>query len=235
MAAKKPRWLPLESNPDVMNKYIQNLGVDTSSWQYFDVYGLDPSLLAMVPRPACSLLLLFPITENYEKFCIEEEKRLTENPQKNSENLYFTEQTVGNACGTVGIIHSVANNRDSVKLNEGHLKNFLDATKNLNPKERAKKLETDTGISQCHEDSAQEGQTEVPSIDEKINLHFIAFVHKDGDLYELDGRKSFPIKHGSTTTDTFLEDTANVCKKFMKRDPALIQFNMVALAHVENA
>jgi len=228
--ATKPRWLPLESNPEVMNKYISNLGVDTTLWKYCDVYGLDSELLAMVPSPCCSLLLLFPITQGYETFRLNEEKSLKEKPQLVSDSLYFTEQTVGNACGTVGIIHSIANNVDIVPLKDGHLKTFLEATKHLTPKEKALKLETDTGITQCHGDIALEGQTKAPSADEKVDLHFISFVCKDGHLYELDGRKPFPINHGKSSPDTFLQDAASVCKTFMKREPDLLQFTMVALA-----
>ena len=223
-----PRWLPLESNPDVMNKYLVNLGVDGTRWKYFDVYGLDPELLMMVPRPVCALLLLFPITENYQKFCKAEEQRLESKKQVISENVYFTMQTVGNACGTVAIIHSISNNTDKIGLKDGPLKCFLESTKSLSPKERAIALETDKGITLCHGESALQGQTQ--AIDEKVDLHFIAFIHKDGHLYELDGRKPFPVNHGSTSAGSFLEDSAAVCKKFMDRDPTLLQFNIVALA-----
>ena len=33
----------------------------------------------------------------------------------------------------------------------------------------------------------------------------MAFVHKDGGLYEMDGRKPKPTRHGNTTPDTLLE------------------------------
>ena len=39
------------------------------NYQFFDVFGLDPELLAMVPQPAIALLLLFPITENVSCRC----------------------------------------------------------------------------------------------------------------------------------------------------------------------
>jgi len=224
-----PRWLPLESNPEVMNRFLQTLGVDTN-WQFFDVFGVDPDLLAIVPTPCRALLLLFPITEKYEKFREEEDDIIKKNGQEVSPDVYFTKQTVGNACGTVGIIHSIANNLDHISLGEGFLKNFLSLTKSMSPEERAKALEDDEGISSAHEESAKEGQTETPSLDTKVDLHFIAFVHKDGSLYELDGRKNFPINHGKTSDGTFLQDAAVACQKFMERDSSSVHFNIVALS-----
>lgn len=35
---------------------------------------------------------------------------------EDNENLYFMRQTVGNACGTVGIIHALANSRSQIPL-----------------------------------------------------------------------------------------------------------------------
>ena len=40
-------------------------------------------------------------------------------------------------------------------------------------------------FGEAHEESAQEGQTTAPDRDDKVDLHFIAFVHKNGKLYEL--------------------------------------------------
>jgi len=226
-----PRWLPLESNPDVMNKYIGNLGVDNKTWKYYDVYGLEPELLGMVPQPVRALLLLFPITDNYKTFCAEEEERLKREKQDISEDLYFMLQTVGNACGTVGIMHSIFNNMDEIPVSDGPLKSFFESTKSKSPEERAKDLESDEGITKCHGDIATEGQT--VANDEPVNLHFIALVHKNGHLYELDGRKPEAVNHGPTKPDTFLNDAAVVCRDFMNRDPKLLQFNIIALAKAE--
>ena len=44
-----------------------------------------------------------------------------------------------------------------------------------------------------------------PNIEDDVDLHFIVFVEKDGDLYELDGAKPFPINHGTSHENTLHE------------------------------
>ena len=35
------KWLPLESNPDVLNDFTAALGLDVSKHSFHDVFGLD--------------------------------------------------------------------------------------------------------------------------------------------------------------------------------------------------
>ena len=51
-----------------------------------------------------------------------------------------------------------------------------------------------------------------------------------GFVSTVDGRKPSPINHGKTTPETFLQDAARVCQKFMSRDPENLRFTVVALA-----
>ncbi|XP_021273005.1 ubiquitin carboxyl-terminal hydrolase isozyme L3 isoform X4 [Numida meleagris] len=232
---------------------------------------MEPELLSMVPRPVCAVLLLFPITEKYETFRTEEEERIKAKGQDVKSSVYFMKQTINNACGTIGLIHAIANNREKMNFEtNSSLKKFLEDSLSMTPEERAKYLETYEAIRVTHESSAHEGQTEqstltvavsyndegideqhaledaevnvcrsckdvdlscrAPSIDEKVDLHFIALVNVGGHLYELDGRKPFPINHGETSDDSFLEDAIEVCKKFMERDPEELRFNAIALS-----
>lgn len=137
-------------------------------------------------------------------------------------------QTVHNACGTVALVHSLLNNLDAINLNDGVLKSYYEKAKNLTPEERGKLLEADEAFTTSHQELAQEGQTAADP-NEEVNHHFISLVNKNGILYELDGRKSFPIEHGSTSADSLLKDAANVCKEFMARDPTEIRFTILAL------
>lgn len=75
--------------------------------------------------------------------------------------------------------------------------------------------------------AAEQGDTEAPALDEVVDLHFVCFVHKEGGLYELDGRKSFPIFHGPATQETLLQDSAKVVQKFIDASQS-INFNLIA-------
>uniref|UniRef100_A0A8V0X931 Ubiquitin carboxyl-terminal hydrolase n=1 Tax=Gallus gallus TaxID=9031 RepID=A0A8V0X931_CHICK len=154
------RWLPLEANPDVTNQFLKQLGIHPD-WQFVDVYGMEPELLSMVPRPVCAVLLLFPITEKYETFRTEEEERIKAKGQDVKSSVYFMKQTINNACGTIGLIHAIANNREKMNFEtNSSLKKFLEDSLSMTPEERAKYLETYEAIRVTHESSAHEGQTE---------------------------------------------------------------------------
>lgn len=53
----------------------------------------------------------------YEAFKQEEEEKLKDQPQV-SPDIYFIKQTIGNACGTIGLIHAVANNQAHLEFGE---------------------------------------------------------------------------------------------------------------------
>ncbi|XP_052795624.1 ubiquitin carboxyl-terminal hydrolase isozyme L3-like [Mya arenaria] len=182
----------------------------------------------MVPRPVIAVMLLYPITEQSESA----ENKLGEEKQ-NVGGVYYMKQTVGNACGTVAVIHALANNQNSINFEDNkHFNKFLEDTLGKEPNEIANILENDSAMGAAHDDTAQEGQTEAPSRDDKINTHFIAFVCREEGLYELDGRKSGPVFHGKTTPDSLLEDAIEVVRKFMARDPTQLNFTLMALANV---
>ena len=48
------------------------------SWSITDVFGLDDEMLAMVPKPEATLLLLFPITDQIGEFYKEQQNKIDE-------------------------------------------------------------------------------------------------------------------------------------------------------------
>ncbi|GFY48074.1 ubiquitin carboxyl-terminal hydrolase isozyme L3 [Trichonephila inaurata madagascariensis] len=226
------KWLPLESNPDVMNNFLEHLGVP-SVYGISDIVSLDDELLQLVPSPVLAVLLLFPVSEKYMDYCKNQEEIANSGDQVVDPKVYFMYQTIKNACGTVALIHAVANCADQLDLKpDSIIKKFFDDTKSLSPKERGEFLENCNEISSAHESSAEQGQTEAPNLDDKCNLHFIALVQINSKLYELDGRKSFPVFHGTTSPDSFLKDAARVCKEYMQRDPENLNFTALSFGAV---
>jgi ubiquitin carboxyl-terminal hydrolase L3 len=226
----KKRWLPLEANPDVMNQFVQGLGFPEDAG-FHDVYGFDDELLAMVPAPVLAVLLLFPITPESEAASVAEQSRIAEKGQNVSEKVYFMKQTVGNACGTIGLLHAVGNNLNQVDLVEGsYLQRFFKSTSAMTPDERAHFLEIDTELEDAHSLAATAGDTAPPDITSSVDLHFVCFVCIDGGLYELDGRKKQPVYHGPSTQETLLKDSVKTIQDFIARTPQSVNFNVIALA-----
>ncbi|KAK6783053.1 hypothetical protein RDI58_020849 [Solanum bulbocastanum] len=226
MADIAKKWLPLEANPDVMNQFLWSRGVPPDEVECYDVYGLDEELLGMVPKPVLAVLFLYPLTSQSEA---EREQQDSETKvQDPTSTIYFMKQTVGNACGTIGLLHAIGNITSEIKLDEGSfLDKFFKSTACMDPMERASFLESDREIEVAHSVAATAGDTEVP-VD--VDTHFICFTCVDGQLYELDGRKSRPISHGASTPSRLLQDAAKVVQKMMQKNPDSMNFNVIAIS-----
>uniref|UniRef100_A0A3Q4AQT8 Ubiquitin carboxyl-terminal hydrolase n=1 Tax=Mola mola TaxID=94237 RepID=A0A3Q4AQT8_MOLML len=218
-------WTPMELNPELM----RCLGV-SESWRFVDVVGLESEQLSAVPKPCCALMLLFPLTHKHESFRQQQADKVA-----GGSEVYFLKQTAGNSCGTIALLHAVANNKSKMTFGDGSiLKKFLDETANMSPDGRTKHLDKNQAILEAHNEVAMQGQCRVryqtPEAD-KVNFHLIAFVNVNGQLYEFDGRMDGPVKHGATSDESFTVDAAKVCRGFIEREQGEVRFSSVALCH----
>jgi Ubiquitin carboxyl-terminal hydrolase, family 1 len=111
MNCKEPFLIqPTENNPEVMNTLIHKLGL-SRSLSFHDVFSIDdPDLLAFVSRPANALLLVFPVSITYERYRKEEDANRPQYEGKGPEEpVLWYRQTIGNACGLMGLLHAVSN------------------------------------------------------------------------------------------------------------------------------
>uniref|UniRef100_A0A3B6NSB4 ubiquitinyl hydrolase 1 n=1 Tax=Triticum aestivum TaxID=4565 RepID=A0A3B6NSB4_WHEAT len=218
-------------------QFIWGLGVTEGEAQFCDVYGLDDELLAMVPQPVLAVIFLYPLTSLDEK--VEEYDASATSTAggkrsrkmlilDSSKKVYFTKQTVGNACGTVGVIHAIGNAASDIKLVEGsYFDRFYKQTADMDPVQRAVFLEEDDEMEGAHAVAATAGDTDV---NVEVNEHFVCFSCVDGELYELDGRKSKPISHGPSSPETLLQDAAKVIKARIATNPNSLNFNVMVLS-----
>lgn len=227
---REKHWVPLESNPDLINKYLGQLGLPPH-WTVTEIFGLDESLLDMVPQPVRAVILVYPITANSEAFNESEAQSVAQSQRSiDSDGVFYVKQTVGNACGTIALIHSILNDAQLVQSLDANsfLANFHRDGQTKTPEERAALLERDESLEVSHQAIANEATSDVQHT-VNDNLHFIALINHRGSLIELDGRKASPICHGNTSGETLLSDAAKVCQQFMDRDPGDIRFTMLAL------
>mmetsp|Transcript_40637 Transcript_40637/g.81890 ORF Transcript_40637/g.81890 Transcript_40637/m.81890 type:complete len:257 (+) Transcript_40637:38-808(+) len=226
---RKVHWVPLESNPDMLTGFARKVGLP-EGWEFVDVFGTDPELLCMVPETCVAVTLLFRTSDAIRKFKEEQRAKLEASGQALSPDLVYLKQYVGNACGTIACIHSLTNNAEIMGIDAASpIGCFLDSIKGKTPQEAGGLLADASDLHAASEASAAGGQTAAPEATADVDAHFIAFVEKGGEVYELDGAKAFPVNHGPTG-GKLLEAAAQVIKaNFMDQDPESIHFNMMAL------
>ena len=71
---------------------------------------LSNSRSAMVPRPVVAVILLFPIEGETGELANQEAHK--EAGGQGSGSVFYVKQKIGNACGTIALLHAMANNRD---------------------------------------------------------------------------------------------------------------------------
>ncbi|KAI0367008.1 cysteine proteinase [Pilatotrama ljubarskyi] len=235
------RWIPLESNPEVLTKWAVKAGLIESQAHFEDIYGLDPELLGMVTQPVKAVILLFPITDPYEQRRRDEDAQIAANGQNAIDpTVFWIKQTISNACGTIALLHALINS-DVTFAPESPIEKFIEICKDKTPDERAKILETTPLFANIHADAASGGQTAVPT-DLDTDLHFTCFIQapmppsretetpvspEGMRIIELDGRRAGPIDRGPATK--FLEDVAKFVRNTYVAHTASMHFSMIAL------
>jgi len=228
-------WLPLESNPDVLNSFMQRVGPLKEGWRFADVFGLEEELLAFIPQPCRALVLLHPGGGLVPAFR-ERRRALVAEYAASSQPappipLYMTQHDeAGNACGTIAAIHAIANT--GVPIEPGSiLANFIaSVSSSVSPALAGWKLLEESGLYAASDASAHTGDTATPEREADTDFHFIAFVNAAGRLWDLDGRKPHPVDCGTTSDESFLRDAATVIREqYMALAPECPNFSMLAL------
>ncbi|RCV15084.1 hypothetical protein SETIT_3G030300v2 [Setaria italica] len=232
-ASADERWPPLESSPEVFNQFMWSLGVPEDEAEFHDMYGLDAYALDMVPQPVLAVILCFPDPPQDASYT--SDLRLSCGEKETRDQVYFIKQieSLGNACGTIALIHAVGNSSSGINLVENScLDLFFKSTASMDPHERALFLEKDDAMARAHLLAASDGVTELCDV---VEEHYICFVAVNGTLNELDGMKDGPIKHGSSSSKSLLQDAVSIVKGIMHNIPDSINFNLMVLSRKQNS
>lgn len=189
-----------------MNALKTKLGL-SDEVEFYDVYSLDdPELLAHIPRPAYALLVIIPMTKAwYDERQAEDTDKQDYTGCGPEEPVIWFKQTIGNACGSIGVLHSVINGPASKHILPGS--DFEKIRRDAIPlkmAERAQMLYDSQPFETAHASVANMGDTAAPTpeIGHHVGHHFVSFVKADdGHLWELEGSRKGPINRGFLAED----------------------------------
>ena len=250
----KPNWVPLESNPDSLNNFAHSVGLP-AEYSFVDCFGLDPELLGFVPRPVYGFILLFPYDNPAIKEAKKERNKKLEEGGQPPVDCFWMKQHIGNACGTIAVVHSILNNREDIKLEQGSLlEKYYNEAKPLAADDRCYLLGGWNEIKNVHRylsllvffvsfpsslkslqsGAASIGQTEAPAANADVNYHFVAFTEASGHVVEFDGGKRSHVVHKECSKDNFVEKCAEVIQEeYFAKDPAG-NFSIIILCKTPN-
>lgn len=224
-----------------MSSLLHKLGL-SHTLSFHDVFSIDdPDLLSFVPRPAHALLLVFPVSNTYESFRAAEDGDKPEYAGSGEgEEVVWYKQTIGNACGLIGLLHGVSNGKAREFVQSGSdLDKFIKDAVPRAPRERASLIEESDALENAHQAAAQGGDTAAPQAADDVDLHYVCFVksEKTEDLWEMDGRRKGPLNRGQLEEgEDVLSEKAleKGVKAFLKREEEAgggdLRFSLICLA-----
>eukprot|EP00451_Oxyrrhis_marina_P015144 CAMPEP_0204309298 /NCGR_PEP_ID=MMETSP0469-20131031/1018_1 /ASSEMBLY_ACC=CAM_ASM_000384 /TAXON_ID=2969 /ORGANISM="Oxyrrhis marina" /LENGTH=303 /DNA_ID=CAMNT_0051288907 /DNA_START=24 /DNA_END=935 /DNA_ORIENTATION=- len=235
---KNPRWLPLESNPDILNEFMERVGVTTSA-KFTDVVSLAPELLGMIPEPVLAVCLLFP-SKAVRKPRLEQLAGQHVARRAPPSSFFLTQHSeFGNACGTIAAVHAVGNlaRGGQIDLQPGSpIDVYLAESAGKDADQLGWDLANATTLHEASEEAAKSkrSQTKTPGRSDKVDGHFVVFVAIEGRLVELDGCMGFPIDHGPA--ESVLQAAASVIRdQFIALAPNNPNFSVMALCPSEDS
>ncbi|KAK0731546.1 hypothetical protein B0H67DRAFT_549291 [Lasiosphaeris hirsuta] len=205
----KKMFTILENNPEVMNALALKLGL-SPTLTFHDIYSLSPADLTHIPRPALALLAIIPLTPSWAADRTAEDAAGTglayhAADQPSPAPIIWLKQTIGNACGSIGLVHCALNGPAAQHVLPGStLAQLRDAAVPLAMEERAQMLHDSDEFEAAHKAVVELGDTAPPTVEGEANVgqHFVAFVKaEDGHLWELEGSRLGPIDRGELGAD----------------------------------
>lgn len=156
-----------------------------------DLYSLDPSTLA-AHEPLHALIFLFKWT--------------SDSPDPTSGGSYdsdfpgfFAHQVVNNACATLAVLNALGN-IPSLKSGQP-LAELFNFTQGMDPQTRGLVVTSADWLRECHNSLTPPSAISLDGLGlsktSEDAYHFIVYLPFMGCVYELDGLKASPIRHGT--------------------------------------
>lgn len=222
------KFTALESNPEMFTSFARSLGVQAPA-RFVDVWSFDEDTLACFPQPIVAVCVLYPSGLDAKRRDV---SRVEHGDGSNC--LYIKQRLheVGNACGTLALLHAIANNTTRLEfVASSALLEFATAHRGQDAERLADAVNRAQFLREASETAASSGQTETPQVNDHVDAHFICFaMGANGHLVELDGMKPGPVDHGKLGSEAdFFAQAMRVVREEMVARTDDVNFSVLAL------
>ncbi|KAF9506568.1 hypothetical protein BS47DRAFT_1374079 [Hydnum rufescens UP504] len=218
-------WQTMESDPGVFSELLRTLGV---SLIVDDLYSLDPESLAPL-GPLYALIFLFQWTGSSD------ESGGAQGVYDDDFPGFFANQVVNNACATIAVLNGICN-IPSLRVG-AELEQFREFASALDPQMRGEVITSNAFFRATHNSLSPPPSVSLSELDiqpsqSEDSYHFIVYLPYAGNIYELDGLKRAPIKHGlfETTGEGWIGKAREVIEaRIATYPPGSFRFNLLAI------
>ncbi|KAI9572346.1 ubiquitin carboxyl-terminal hydrolase [Boletus coccyginus] len=182
-------WELTESDPGVFTELLKTLSVP---YIVDDLYSLDPEALSAL-QPLHALIFLFkwlPSTAS--------EPSSTAGEYDTDFPGFFAHQTVNNSCATLAVINALGN---IPSLPSGtKLADLMSFTSGMDPQTCGMVVTSADWLREAHNALSPPSSISLDGLGlpkkTEDAYHFVVYVPVMGSVYELDGLKPYPVRHG---------------------------------------
>ncbi|KAH8827960.1 hypothetical protein DL96DRAFT_1601013 [Flagelloscypha sp. PMI_526] len=222
-------WQLTESDPGVFTDLLKALG---TSFIVDDLYSLDPASLASL-KPLHALIFLFKWIPT------------TESTGPGSSALagdfdpefsgFFAHQVVNNACATLAVMNALGN-IPSLQCSE-QLSDLINFTTGMDAQTRGLVVTSADWLREAHNSLSPPSAVSLDGLglpkSTEDAYHFVVYLPVMGALYELDGLKPNPVRHGpydEKDEDGWLKKARDVIEARIGTYPlGALEFSLLAL------
>lgn len=184
-------WQLTESDPGVFTELLKTLQVPLI---VDDLYSLDPESLASL-QPLHALIFLFKWLPSTNATADDSVTRGEYDPDFPG---FFAHQVVNNACATLAVLNALGNISTPVGPQLAELNSF---TTGMDPQTRGMVITSADWLREAHNALSPPSAISLDGLalprTTEDAYHFVVYLPVMGSLYELDGLKPYPVRHGA--------------------------------------
>ncbi|KAI0055749.1 cysteine proteinase [Artomyces pyxidatus] len=217
-------WQLTESDPGVFTELLKTLNVPLV---VDDLYSLDSASLASL-QPLRALIFLFKWLPGAGEPSSTGGQYDTDFPG------FFAHQVVNNACATLAVLNALGN---IPSLSSGQqLADLISFTTGMDPQTRGMAITSADWLREAHNALSPPSAISLDGLDlpktSEDAYHFVVYLPVLGAVYELDGLKPSPIRHGSYENhgEGWIKTAREVIEtRIATYPPGALEFSLLAL------